>query len=157
MKKQKILKQKVMQISVEDYVVDLKRLVNSLSWIKDEIDVVIGISRGGLIPATVIACKFSKPLVTIESSYYTGRKRLREVKLTFPLNMEKVKGRNILVVDELIDTGQTIKRVEEELVSFRPKTTYWRTMYSKKETKNSIVNLNTDDWVSFFYDPDFKE
>ena len=81
-----------------------------------EPDVIVGVSRGGLIPARIMSdlletCKLAN--VTVE--FYVGvDETKREPTLTQPISVS-VKDKKVLVVDDVADTGESLKLVNAHL------------------------------------------
>ena len=79
-------------------------------------DGIIAVTRGGLIPAGIIAQQLKILFVdTICISSYQGKKQLGEptlYKRTHPITT-RTKGEGYLVVDDICDTGQTFIKVKE--------------------------------------------
>jgi uncharacterized protein len=79
------------------------------------IELVIGVARAGLIPATIIACSLRRELFPVR---VTRRCNDRAVypspvwKVPVPI---EVRGRTVAVIDELADTGETLRLVAEEV------------------------------------------
>jgi len=73
-------------------------------------DVVLGIARGGFPPARLI-CDFLniKSLTAVQIRHYTGGGEEREeVEITDPVYVD-LKGKNVLIVDDVNDSGKTLK------------------------------------------------
>lgn len=72
-------------------------------WL-ERIDFVIGVSRGGLIPAVWIATHLNRPLITAyidkEDKVYIDRG-------------EWIKDKNILIVDDTIRSGKTFTKINK--------------------------------------------
>lgn len=95
-----------------------------LSWKKIELiidnirfdhkyDTILAVSRGGLVPAAMIANKLDiRNVITVQASSYSNgsKKELKVEKISLP----KDPGR-ILVVDDIIDTGDTIAHVVDQI------------------------------------------
>ncbi len=68
----------------------------------NDIDFIVGISRGGLIPAAMIATNINKPLVTAyidkEDNVYFDKP-------------EWIKDKNVLLVDDICRSGKTLKKI----------------------------------------------
>ncbi len=77
-----------------------------------EFDLIIGVSRGGLIPATLIAAKLDKLLLA------TYIDRENNVYLDKP---EWVKGKKVLLVDDICRSGLTLSKIKNLVESARPK------------------------------------
>ena len=69
-----------------------------------DFDLVIGVSRGGLIPAALIAAKLDKPLIAA----YIDRQN--NVYLDKP---EWIKGKKVLLVDDICRTGLTLSLIKK--------------------------------------------
>lgn len=73
-------------------------------------NVIVGIARGGWIPARILSdVLYMDTLQNIRIEYYTdvGSKG-REPKITQPLT-GSMKGKNVLLIDEVADTGDTLQ------------------------------------------------
>ncbi|HXK35210.1 MAG TPA: phosphoribosyltransferase [Candidatus Paceibacterota bacterium] len=77
-----------------------------------EFDLIIGISRGGLIPAALIATKLDKVLVAA----YVDRQN--NVYLDKP---EWIKDKKVLLVDDICRTGLTLSKVKNLVETAKPK------------------------------------
>jgi hypoxanthine phosphoribosyltransferase len=72
-------------------------------------DIIVGIARGGWIPARILSdVLYMESLQNIRIEYYTdvGVKG-KEPKITQPLS-GSLKGRSVLIVDEIADTGDSL-------------------------------------------------
>lgn len=67
------------------------------------IDFVVGISRGGLFPAMVVSTSLVKPLVV---AYINKQDEV------FFDRREWIAGKRILVVDDIVRTGKTLKKIK---------------------------------------------
>lgn len=75
------------------------------------------------------------------SSYGSGTTSSREVKIIKDLT-EDIKGKNVLVVEDIIDSGRTIKSLKELLIKREPKSLKVVTMLDKPERRE--VDIQTD-------------
>ncbi len=84
-------------------------------------DVIIGLSRGGLVPARMF-CDFLnvKSCFTVKIDHWglTATKN-GKAKLTHKLNMD-LTGKNILIVDDIIDTGQSMELAKKHIEELNP-------------------------------------
>ena len=82
-------------------------------------DVIIGVGRGGLIPATLLAYKLNvKSIFNYTLQSYTDENKQGLDLTTLQLPGEEIrrfKDKNILVVDDLSDTGDTLVHIKENL------------------------------------------
>ena len=78
---------------------------------------VVGLARGGLIPATIIRYVLNKPLITTGVRSYKGDKKTKKLSTYQPLNIATLKesDTHILVVDDICDTGDTMKYITKNL------------------------------------------
>src|SRR3982751_6687343 len=86
---------------------DLAHLVADSGFVPD---VVLGIARGGLIPAGSLAYALDcKNLFTISVEFYTGVDSRLDVPVMLPpfLNAHDLDEASVLVVDDVADTGRT--------------------------------------------------
>ncbi len=72
-------------------------------------DIIVGIARGGWIPARILSdVLYAETLQNIRIEYYTDvGVRGKEPKITQPLS-GSLEGRSILIVDEVADTGDSL-------------------------------------------------
>ncbi len=78
-------------------------------------EVVIAIARGGFVPARIICDFFSiGELASIRIVHYTAGATEQKTRLVAPLNIS-VKGKRVLVVDDIIDSGDTLVLAMEHL------------------------------------------
>lgn len=72
-----------------------------------EPDVIVGIARGGYMPARVLADLFGlMDLAAVKIEHYHGLRRSRQAIVRHPLT-EDIAGRRVLVVDDVSDSGDT--------------------------------------------------
>ncbi|SES84151.1 hypothetical protein SAMN04488587_1205 [Methanococcoides vulcani] len=84
-------------------------------------DIIIAIGRGGYVPARLV-CDFLlfDDLTTIKIEHYKRAADIQETaKLKFPLSVD-IHGKNILVVDDVTDTGKTLSLAVEYLKCLKP-------------------------------------
>lgn len=81
-----------------------------------EPDVIVGVSRGGWIPARIMSDLLETPkLANVTAEFYVGvAETKREPTITQPVSLP-VKGAKVLVVDDVADTGESLKVVNSHL------------------------------------------
>ncbi|MEM1552042.1 MAG: phosphoribosyltransferase [Candidatus Bathyarchaeia archaeon] len=79
-------------------------------------DVIVGVSRGGWPPARVLSDLLENPnLANVKVEFYVGVAETKgEPTLTQPVSVN-VAGKRVLVVDEVADTGKSLKLIREHL------------------------------------------
>jgi hypoxanthine phosphoribosyltransferase len=95
-------------------------------------DVIVGVSRGGWIPARVLCDLLSAPkLASIGVEFYTNvGETKRRPKLTQPLSVA-VSGQKVLLVDDVADTGHSLSLAKEQVLKKGAKEVRTVTMYTK--------------------------
>ena len=106
---------------------------------------IAAVTRGGLVPAAVIARELDIHLVeTICISSYTWKEQ-GEATVLKPL---RDSGEGWLIIDDLVDTGKTAHMVREMLPG-----AHFATLYAKPEGKPAvdtfITEVGQDTWILF--------
>ncbi|QCI27169.1 xanthine phosphoribosyltransferase [Buchnera aphidicola] len=114
------------------------QIMNIKKWEK-----IIAVSRGGLIPATLLSRELSIRYVdTICISSYNDN-YLKKIKL---IKKSNLKGDNVLIMDDLVDTGGTAKLIRK----IYPKA-YFITVFAKpkgrKLVDNYIIDIPQNVWI----------
>lgn len=101
---------------------DAKRLAGLVKDSGYTIDIAVAIARGGLVPARILSDYLSiRDLTTIKVEHWgiTATPSERAV-LKFPLCAD-IKDKNVLLIDDTTDTGDTLRVSLEYLQSFSPR------------------------------------
>jgi hypothetical protein len=129
---------------------DIKSL--SLKVSKENIDVIVAITKGGLPMATVMANKYldNPPIITIQLKETAHGKqkanyKAKRVDIISPLNSYPIKEKRVLIVDDISDSGSTLIEAVKITKSLKPKKVVIATLYYKPRTK-----LMPDYWVKKF-------
>ena len=79
-------------------------------------DYIIGISRGGLIPATLMSHKLDVPLRVVRAESYdsTNTRVLKDKPTEIVGWFEEYNRKNVLIVDDILDTGKTIEAIKDQ-------------------------------------------
>lgn len=80
------------------------------------VELVIGIGRGGIVPASLVAHQLSVDLLIVNINYRddNNQPRFDDPKLLKDFDFGRVRGK-VLVVDDVSVTGKTLDKVKEEL------------------------------------------
>jgi xanthine phosphoribosyltransferase len=110
---------------------------------------IIAITRGGLVPAAIIARELDIRLIdTVCMTSYTDDHSQGEIKL---LKGVAGDGTGWLIIDDLVDTGKTAKYVREML----PKA-HFATIYAKPSGRplvdTFVTEVSQDTWIYFPWD-----
>lgn len=103
---------------------DTQRFIRAHQHELVAIDFVVGISRGGLIPAVLIATALDKPLVAV---YIDRHDRVYLDRSAW------LRGKRLLLVDDIVRTGKTFKKMRALLTRSRPKSIASFTLYCLKD------------------------
>lgn len=80
-------------------------------------DLVIGIARAGLFPATAVACKLRLDLYPIRVSRREADHVVREHPVWKVGVADDVAGRRAVIIDEMADSGETLEMVAAEVIA----------------------------------------
>lgn len=135
---------------------DLDDLVRSLAdQVGAEYDVVLAITRGALVPAGMLAYRLGlRNILVAAVAYYddTGKPAEQPTFFQFPAD-PLLHGQNVLVVDEVWDTGTTLAAVVERvrMAGGRPTTAvlHYKPGRSKVDLVPDHFVVATDDWVVY--------
>ena len=112
---------------------------------------IVGVSRGGLVPATIISYELGLPLAIVKVSSYEGTQKkgiMGNINQLFDLP----KNSKLLVVDDICDTGETIEWIEKQLIHNELKYEI-ACIFTKMKHKNKIRFHGTvvpdDKWIVF--------
>ena len=127
----------------------IKELANEImNDYKDEEIVILSVLRGAIF-FTVNLTKNIKNKMKFEfiqlSSYGEAKESSGKVNITKDLKCD-LNGKNILIVEDIIDTGITMKYLKEHLESFNPKTVKIVSLLSKPERRIEDINI---DYIGF--------
>lgn len=123
-----------LEVTWREYIEAVDTLAHKLNEVKHTIDLVVGVSRGGLIPATMLSHKFDKPLIVVQP----------DSKLFYPME-------TVLVVDDVSDSGKTLQQLKagsivgewkDACVFIKPKTVHVPGFWAR----------STDQWILFPYE-----
>jgi len=116
-------------------------------------DILLGIARGGLVPAGALAYALDcKNLFTISVEFYTGVDARLDVPVMLPpfLDARDLDAAKVLVVDDVADTGKTLELVHE-FCSGHVAEARTAVLYEKPQSiiKADFAWRRTDRWINF--------
>jgi hypoxanthine phosphoribosyltransferase len=115
-------------------------------------EIIVGVSRGGWPPARVLSDLLENPnLANVRAEFYVGVAETKgEPILTQPVSMD-VAGKDVLIVDEVADTGKSLKLVKEHIIEHGAKEARISTVYYKPWSivKPDYFEKETSRWIVF--------
>ncbi len=118
-----------------------------------EPDIILAVARGGVTFGHFLAEKFNlRNLYTLNSIHYDDTKKLDFIKV---FNIPKLpENKKVLVVDDIVDSGESLKEIMRQLQKKYPKTTFKTGAIFYK--KNAIFTPDfkvkeAHDWIEFFW------
>ena len=113
---------------------------------------VLAVTRGGMIPAMIVSRELDiRTVDTISIKSYDHQKQTEAIILKKPDKALVGDGNDILIIDDLVDTGKTLKIVKE----IYPKA-HFATVYAKPKGKEMvdtyITEVSQDTWIFFPWD-----
>jgi hypoxanthine phosphoribosyltransferase len=139
---------------------DIEVLVKKIKKSKINFSYIVALSRGGLIPGVVLSHKLNLKLVPINWSLRDHGEK--ESNLWIPEDIGN--GNNVLVVDDIIDSGEAIKTLLEDWnLSACDKLDYSRVfvaslIYNKDQSivpefySTKISRKKTPEWFEFWWE-----
>ncbi len=130
----------------------LLKIAEAVKKSKYEPDIIVGVSRGGWIPARIMVDLLEKPkLANVATEYYLGvAETKQEPSITQPISIS-VKDKKVLVVDDVADTGESLKLVNAHLKEQGASEIRIATIYYKQwsATVPQYYAKETCQWIIF--------
>ncbi|MDW3205580.1 MAG: xanthine phosphoribosyltransferase [Alphaproteobacteria bacterium] len=140
---------------IRDYPVsweELHRNARALAWRLADLqplDGVVAVTRGGLVPAAIVARELEVRLIDTVCIASYDHKKQGEASILKPADAGD--GAGWLIVDDLVDTGKTAKIVRDML----PKA-HFATVYAKPAGRpmvdTFVTEVSQDTWILFPWD-----
>lgn len=113
-------------------------------------DEIVAIARGGLTLGHLLSDHLRIPICSITIQSYTDIQKQGQLKITAGLSAH-IKGLRILLVDDIADSGKTLKRAVSYLKRFRPDSITTVTMFYKPHSvvRPDYFVQETTKWVIF--------
>lgn len=118
-------------------------------------DIIISIARGGLIPARILTDLLETPqLATIQIEFYTDINQTRQEPTLKQTLTTTIKGKKTLIVDDIADTGESLKLAKTHLQQQGANEIKTANLYTKPQsiTTPDFYEKQTSQWVVFPWD-----
>ncbi len=139
----------------EDFLADTKDLTEKINW---KFDSIIAIARGGMALAHLLGEYYDiREVYSINTIGYDDRVKLDHVKV---FNIPELReAKNVLIVDDIVDSGDTLVEVLKVLGNAYPNITFRvATLFYKKSAKIAPdwYAQEADRWIDFFWSIDLN-
>lgn len=105
-----------MNYTYEDFEAGVEHIYNNIMAVDNPFNRIVGVTRGGLFLATRLSYKLGIPMTTV--SWSTRDSDEKETVAWIPEDINS--GQHILLVDDIIDGGRTIKEIIDNWESCLP-------------------------------------
>lgn len=116
-------------------------------------EAIVAITRGGLVPAAVVARELAiRVIETISVASYDEKERgdLKVLKGLAPTFLD-AGGAGVLIVDDLVDTGRTARVLRELLPKAHLATVYAKPL-GRPLVDTFVTEVSQDTWIDFPWD-----
>lgn len=105
--------------------------------------VVVGLLKGSFVFVSDLVREFERPVIVdfMSVSSYRGTESTGNVEVKKDLDMD-IRGKNVLLVDDILDTGRTFKKVLELLQTRKPKEI--KTCVLLDKSSRRVVDISAD-------------
>ena len=115
-------------------------------------DIIVGVSRGGWTPARVLSDLLENPeIANVKAEFYLGVAETKKEPVITQSVSANVKNEKVLVVDDVSDTGKSLRLVKAHLLEQGVKALKIATLYYKpwSVTKPDYYEKTSRDWIIF--------
>jgi hypothetical protein len=120
----------------------IKELASEIKAAGFDPQLVVAIGTGGFIPARMLKTFLEKPIYTVGISYYDSDNKPQESprKIQWIDEVEKkLKGKRILLVDEVDDSRVTLEYCLRELLKHEPAEIAVAVLHNKRKVKRGVI------------------
>lgn len=116
-------------------------------------DVIISINRGGAVLARILSDYLGAEIAAFGMVSYQGINHQKEIRVNQDLNAD-LAGKNVLLVDEICDTGKTFIKAIEIAEKLKPAQIKTATLITKPHSvfKPDFSVSSSEKWVVFPYE-----
>jgi xanthine phosphoribosyltransferase len=139
----------------DTFLEDLKTLTHKINW---EFDTILGVARGGITLAHFLGEYYNlREVYTLNTIGYEQTDKLQSVMV---FNIPDItKAKNVLIVEDIIDSGDTMVEVLRVLKGKYPQINFKTASLFYKKSARIIPDWaaqEADKWIEFFWTFDIK-
>ena len=147
---------KKLYYSYDEFRKDTLQLLQILP--QKEFDTIIGVARGGLTLAHMLSEALDiRNVQSISTQLYDDTQKRDSITIIETCSLESSK--NILIVDDIADSGETLKALYNHLTLTYPQLHFkTATLFYKQSScfESDYWVKEADTWIEFFWEVDFK-
>jgi len=149
-------------VTTWDYIYDLCRdLSNDIKESGFEPDIIIALARGGWFAGRVL-CDFLglDDLESLKVEHYVGTAATSDgAEVKYPVANKAVEDKKVLVVDDITDTGKSLKEASDYIKSLNPDLIKTATLQflDTSEANPNYIGEKLDEWAWIIYPWNFIE
>lgn len=102
-------------------------------------EMIISIVRGGMIPSVILSHVLNIRIVENIKSIETLNDEINAIKqkpiVDTNINLSDIKGKKVLIVDDILGSGATIRKIKKDVKKWKP-----------KEVRTAICIVNEENW-----------
>jgi len=145
---------KIFPVSWDQFHRDSRALAWRLNGV-GPFEAIVCITRGGLVPAAIVARELGIKLIEticVSSYTHTTQSEVKVIKEVAPAIIARAGGgEGVLLIDDLVDTGQTARVVRAALPGAHLATVYAKPM-GRPLVDTFITEVSQDTWIDFPWD-----
>jgi len=112
---------------------------------------IVAITRGGLVPAAIVARELDLRIIDTVSVKSYDHQSIGSTEIIKPASLGGADNSDLLIIDDLVDTGATAKIVREMLPN-----AHFATVYAKPAGRplvdTYVTEVSQDTWIMFPWD-----
>ena len=143
-----------LSVSWEEYQELTRKISASILSHSPYVNQIVAIARGGLTFGHLCSDFLRIPIATITIQSYSDIQKRGTIKITEPLKTD-LRGKDVLLVDDVADSGKTLKRATTYIKSFKPNSLTVATLFYKPHSvsRPDYFAEKTSKWILFPYEP----
>lgn len=144
-----------MYYSQNNFLTDVQKIARDVIVHGEPIDYIVGIARGGLIPAVMLSHRLDVPMRSVSWSTF-HKDQMREH--AYDIADDIAEGKKILLVDDILDSGRTLEELIEDWGCVRDKILIAALLYNEDQRiipdfyGTKFSRKNDPEWIDFWWE-----